>query len=100
MNVTVVLCTYNRCESLAKALESVAQSAVPASVQWEVLIVDNNSKDGTQSVVEDFCRRHPGRFHYLFEPHPGKSHALNAGIREARGDVLAFMDYDVTLDPT
>ena len=43
VNITVVLCTYNRCDSLAKALESVAQSAEPASVQWEVLIVDNNA---------------------------------------------------------
>jgi len=35
----------------------------------------------------------------LFEPKPGKSHALNAGIREARGDVLAFMDDDVVVEP-
>jgi len=35
----------------------------------------------------------------LFEKQPGKSFALNAGIREARGDVLAFMDDDVTVDP-
>jgi GT2 family glycosyltransferase len=36
----------------------------------------------------------------VFEPHPGKSHALNTGIREARGDILAFMDDDVTVDPS
>lgn len=99
LKITVVLCTYNRCESLTKALESVAQSTLPASVQWEVLVVDNNSKDLTRSVVKDFCCRYPGRFRYLFEPQQGKSYALNAGIREAGGDVLAFMDDDVTVEP-
>lgn len=97
MKVTVILCTYNRCQSLAKALESVAGSTMPSSVAWEVLVVDNNSHDGTREVVEDFSRRDPNRFRYLFERIPGKSHALNAGIREARGDVLAFIDDDVTV---
>jgi glycosyltransferase involved in cell wall biosynthesis len=100
MNVTVILCTYNRCQSLAKALESVAVSNLPKSVEWEVLVVDNNSCDQTRKVVEDFCRRYPGRFRYLFESRQGKSHALNSGIRAARGDVLAFMDDDVSVEPT
>jgi glycosyltransferase involved in cell wall biosynthesis len=85
---------------LAKALDSVAASALPESVAWEVLVVDNNSSDQTREVVEDFCRRYPGRFRYLFEPVQGKSHALNAGIRAARGEILAFIDDDVTVEPT
>ena len=100
MKITVILCTYNRCESLAKALNSVAAQTLPVSVDWEVLVVDNNSNDRTREVVEDFSGRHPGHFRYLFEPQPGKSHALNAGIREARADILAFLDDDVTVEPT
>jgi glycosyltransferase involved in cell wall biosynthesis len=100
MTVTVILCTYNRCSSLAKALDSIAASTVPESVGWDVLVVDNNSTDRTREVVEGFCRRFPGRFNYLFEPQQGKSHALNAGVREARGDVLAFTDDDLTFEPT
>lgn len=99
MKVTVILCTYNRSASLAKALESVARSRVPESVDWEVLVVDNNSPDATRSVVEEFCRRYPARFRYFFEPKQGKSHALNSGCREANGDILAFMDDDVEVDP-
>jgi GT2 family glycosyltransferase len=41
----------------------------------------------------------PGRFCYLFEPRPGKSCALNTGIANARGDILAFVDDDVTVEP-
>ena len=100
MNVTVILCTYNRCRSLAKALASTVALRVPESVEWEVLVVDNNSRDQTCEVVREFCDRYPGRFRYLFEPQPGKSYALNSGIREARGTVLAFMDDDVTVEPS
>ena len=47
MNITVILCTYNRCHSLAKALASAAALRVPESAEWEVLVVDNNSRDQT-----------------------------------------------------
>jgi len=100
MRITVILCTYNRCQSLAKALGSVGASTLPNSVEWEVLVVDNNSNDQTREAVEDYCRRYPGRFRYVFEPKPGKSHALTTGIQKARGDILAFMDDDVTVEST
>jgi glucosyl-dolichyl phosphate glucuronosyltransferase len=99
MKITVILCTYNRSQSLANTLESVAHSTVPESAEWEVLVVDNNSSDQTRTVVGEFCHRYPSRFRYLFEPLPGKSNALNSGIREARGDILVFTDDDVTVDP-
>jgi len=97
--LTVIMCTYNRCQSLGRALESAASLALPESVEWEILVVDNNSSDQTRTVAESFCNRFPGRFRYLSEPRQGKSYALNSGIREAAGDILAFMDDDVTVDP-
>jgi glycosyltransferase involved in cell wall biosynthesis len=99
MEITVILCTYNRCQSLPWALDSLAASRLPADIVWEVLVVDNNSSDQTQAIVQDFSRRYPGRFRYIFEPHPGKSFALNRGIQEAKGDVLVFTDDDVTVEP-
>lgn len=100
MKITVILCTHNRCQRLAIALESVAASELPAFVEWEVLVVDNNSHDQTREVVQAFCQRYPGRFRYLFETQPGKSYALNRGVREALGEILAFMDDDVIVEPT
>jgi glucosyl-dolichyl phosphate glucuronosyltransferase len=99
MDISVILCTYNRHECLATALESVAASQIPDSINWELLVVDNNSKDATREVAESFCRRYPARFRYVFEPQQGKSFALNRGIREAAGDVLAFIDDDITAEP-
>ncbi len=100
MYVTVVLCTYNRCKSLAKTLRSIAASELPDYVEWEVVIVDNNSKDETRFVVDEFCRLNPRRFRYLFELRQGKSYALNSGVRNARGQVIAFLDDDVVIEPT
>jgi glycosyltransferase involved in cell wall biosynthesis len=99
MMITVILCTYNRCQSLQTALTSLAAQVLPDSVGWEVIVVDNNSRDQTREVAEGFCRDNPERFRYLIEPQQGKSFALNRGIREARGSVLAFTDDDVTMEP-
>jgi glycosyltransferase involved in cell wall biosynthesis len=99
MEITVILCTFNRCRTLAKALESIAASTLPRTVAWEVLVVDNNSSDQTRALVEEFCRRQPGRFRYLFEPQQGLSYARNTGVREARGDIICFVDDDVMVDP-
>jgi glucosyl-dolichyl phosphate glucuronosyltransferase len=98
VKISVILCSYNRANSLATALESIAASQMPATVDWELLVVDNNSKDQTRDVVEEFVRRFPSRCRYLFEPRQGKSYALNTGVREARGEILAFVDDDVTVD--
>ena len=97
--ISVILCTYNRCRSLATALESVVASRLPHDTTWEVLVVDNNSSDTTRTVVEEFHQRYPHVIRYIFEPLPGKSNALNRAIRETDADVLAFMDDDVQVDP-
>lgn len=99
MDISLILCTYNRCESLTKALESVANSELPNSIAWEILVVDNNSKDRTKEVVEECSSRFPGRFRYIFETKQGLSNARNAGIAAALGRAIAFTDDDVTVDP-
>ena len=100
MKITVILCTFNRHQSLTRALDSVAASVLPESTEWEVLVVDNNSRDQTKEVVQAFCQMFPGRFRYLFEAKAGKSNALNAGIQHSHAEVLAFMDDDVVVEPT
>ena len=100
MKITVILCTYNRCASLEKALESAAALSLPESTFWEILVVDNNSRDETRDVVGRFCQEYPGKFRYIFEPTPGKSHALNTGLQNSDADILAFMDDDVIVEPS
>ena len=99
MHVSIILCTYNRCERLAFALESVAASRTAEAISWEVIVVDNNSSDDTLQVVQKFLQRFPQRFRYIFEPKPGKSNALNRAIRETSAELLVFMDDDVQVEP-
>jgi glycosyltransferase involved in cell wall biosynthesis len=99
MFVTVILCTYNRAPSLRRALESLSNQSLSPNISWEVVVIDNNSRDDTSEVVREFCQRFPGRFKYVFEPRQGKSFALNRGIHESAADVVAFVDDDVEVDP-
>jgi glucosyl-dolichyl phosphate glucuronosyltransferase len=96
IDITVLVCTYNRCQSLGLTIESVAIQTLPRSLSWEILVIDNNSSDGTRQVVEDFQRRYPERIRYMLEPRQGVSYARNTGIQEARGEILAFIDDDET----
>src|SRR5713226_1139241 len=99
MDLTVIICTWNRAKSLAVVLNSLEASQVPEGLTWEVLIVDNNSKDETRAVCESFIAKNPRRFRYLFHVTQGKTNALNAGIREAYSEILALTDDDLTVDP-
>jgi glycosyltransferase involved in cell wall biosynthesis len=73
-----------------------ARLHIPPEVEWELLVVNNNSTDDTDVVAEAFVDRLPLRL--LQEPMPGKSHALNRAVREASGDYILFTDDDVLVD--
>jgi glucosyl-dolichyl phosphate glucuronosyltransferase len=94
--ISVIICTYNRYESLARTLEGLAQLRVPPELMWELIIIDNNSSDQTLETVKSFMSRDAAlRLKYVFEPVPGLSQARNRGIRESQGTILAFLDDDV-----
>jgi glycosyltransferase involved in cell wall biosynthesis len=99
MRLSVVICTWNRAESLQKTLDSIERCRVPEETDWEILIVDNNSTDGTSEVCQRFVQRNPQRYKYLIEKQQGKSFALNTGVESARGNLLAFADDDVLVEP-
>jgi len=93
--VTIVVPTYNRAGELARALASVAGQTAG---DFEVLVVDDGSTDETASLVG----RHPDpRVRYLRQPrNQGVSAARNRGLREARGELIAFLDADDEWMPT
>ena len=100
MDISVVICTYNNKAPLIQALTSLAQSNVHSPMQWEILVVDNNSNDGTNRVVETFIKEWNAQFRYFFEPRQGKGYALNTGVCAAKGDVIAFTDDDAVVSPS
>jgi glucosyl-dolichyl phosphate glucuronosyltransferase len=98
MDISVVICTRNRCALLKKLLGSL-EHPLSADLAWEIVVVDNGSVDQTRQVVEEFARRVGFPARYVLESQPGLSHARNRGIRESRGNIIAFLDDDVTVAP-
>lgn len=81
---------------LKQTLEQAVRLKIPAGVEWELLIIDNNSTDATHGVLASFTSRLPLRRD--FEPRPGLSNARNRAVREAHGDYILWTDDDVLVD--
>jgi glycosyltransferase involved in cell wall biosynthesis len=93
--VSVVISTYNRERSLARAIESVLdQSDAPG---FELIVVDNNCTDGTARIIHEKARADP-RLRYMFERRQGVSFGRNTGIQAANAEIIAFTDDDVAVD--
>jgi glycosyltransferase involved in cell wall biosynthesis len=93
--LSVILPTFDRAGSLKRALDALLrQTALPGS--YEVIVVDNNSTDGTAGVVALFDDR---RVRLVAEPRQGLSYARNTGLAAARGRIAAFTDDDVEVAP-
>jgi GT2 family glycosyltransferase len=99
MKLSIIIASYNRAESLLQFLRELSQQIVPEGVNWEVVIVDNNSTDGTKSALAPLVEQNPLRYKYLLESRQGKSIALNSGLLAATGEILVFTDDDCIPDP-
>ncbi len=66
------------------------------SLDWRLLVIDNNSNDQTKSVIKEYEDQLP--LHYFRETKQGLSHARNRALRECDGEVLIFTDDDVKVD--
>lgn len=91
-----MLSTYNRGALLEKALEKLV--AQRSGIEYEILVVDNNSTDQTSQIIHSFVER-DSHFRYVFEGRQGLSYARNAGIETAQADAIAFTDDDVEATP-
>ncbi len=98
MDASIILCTCNRAGMLPRVLDDLLALDAPEGCRWEIVVVDNNSRDETAQLVEEYRKRHPRRIRYLFEPMQGKSFALNRGVRESEGEILLFTDDDVRVE--
>jgi len=97
MRIQVVICTWNRAALLAQTLEQLRRLQCPTGVEWQLLVVNNNSSDSTSDVLESFGGQLPLR--WVFEPEPGLSNARNRAILETTADYLIWTDDDVLVAP-
>jgi glycosyltransferase involved in cell wall biosynthesis len=95
MHVSVVICTRNRPDLIGAALDSVLANTYPA---FDVVVIDQSDDDRTGQEVKRTSAAHPN-LRYIHSTTPGLSRAYNRGIRESRGELLAFTDDDCIAPP-
>ena len=94
--ISVVVCTRNRVDSLRRSVQ--ASAAIRTNYEWELVVVDNGSDDGTSAFLESLPS-HLGKAHVVttFEPKRGLAAARNRGLAQTRGNIVAFTDDDCYL---
>ncbi|MFD1816387.1 Glycosyltransferase, GT2 family [Pseudarcicella hirudinis] len=97
--VSVIIATYNRAPLLKETINSLLtyfrQDFIDS--KSEIIIIDNNSNDGTLNAVQEYLKESDIVKYYL-ETNQGLSHARNRGIKESSGDILVFLDDDIDID--
>ena len=98
MKASIIVPTLNRSISLRKTLSSITLQTFPAE-QFEIIVVDNGSADGTRETIEAVIESHPRyQIRYVYEPERGLLAGRHRGVLEAIGELLIFIDDDIEAD--
>jgi GT2 family glycosyltransferase len=98
--ITVIIPTKNRCEMVRDLLDSLENLRGLMRIKPNIIVGDNASTDSTWKMLETRKANFPTELIVLSVSSRGKSAVLNQAIRRSKGDVLAFLDDDVTVDPS
>ena len=87
--VSIVIPTYNRAKYTKRAIESVLEQTYK---NVEIIVVDDGSTDNTKKILEPFIKQK--QIKYFYQPNSGPSAARNLGIKNSKGEFIAFLDSD------
>ncbi|MCR9253055.1 MAG: glycosyltransferase [bacterium] len=99
--LSIVVCTYNRDQYIQKTLEHLRDQTIKKS-KYEVIIVNNNSTDNTNEIIESFLKgegENCSNFRYFIELNQGHSFSRNRGITESNSPLINFIDDDAFVKP-
>ncbi len=96
MKISVIIAAYNRKDELQELLKSLGIQTLPPS-QFEVIIVDDGSTDGTIRFIQNASYQFRFRIKYFFQQNKGPGKARNLGMERSTGDILLFIDSDCML---
>ena len=94
--VSVIIPTYNRRDFVREAIASVCAQTYR---DFELIIVDDGSTDGTVRIVEEFRQERTDSIQYIFQTNQGVSAARNHGVVRSSGELLTFLDSDDVWQP-
>jgi glycosyltransferase involved in cell wall biosynthesis len=96
--ISIIICTYNREKYIYNILQSLAQNDLSSDL-FEIVLINNNCTDQTKEKCIAFQKEYPHiNFRYFIETKQGLSYARNRGIREAKGDLLIYVDDDALVN--
>jgi glycosyltransferase involved in cell wall biosynthesis len=99
--ISVVICCYNSAEVLPRTLEHLYSQQVPAGLQWEVIVIDNASTDGTAAIaLQSWPKGAPAPLRLFEEQRSGTRYARELGIQQSVYDLISFVDDDNWVCPT
>ena len=100
MRLSVIVPVYNEQENLPELYEAILNALNPLLFDWEVVFVDDGSKDDGLSFLEDLAERDPGHVRVVaFRRNFGQTAAIAAGIDHSQGEIIVPMDADMQNDP-
>ncbi len=99
MDISVVIPLFNEDESLPELSDWIVRVMDANNYSYEVLFIDDGSTDNSWQVIEQIRKKYPAFKGIKFQRNYGKSAALNAGFKEAKGDVVITMDADMQDSP-
>lgn len=97
--ISVIVPTFNRAEWLGEALDSLVRLETEDRFDFEIVVVNNNSSDDTESVLTAWASRFPDQIRWFVQTKSGDAPTRNLGISKARGTWLAFFDDDQFANP-
>ena len=89
--VSVIIDNYNYEKYISEAIESVLSQTY---TDYEIIIVDDGSKDNSREIIEDYSKKYPDKISAVFKENGGQASAFNTGFLKAKGDIIAFLDSD------
>jgi len=97
IQLSLVLPCYNEAEHIERSLPRIIRTLDNTRTSYEIILVDDCSKDQTRSLIEDIVNKYPDhRLRYLFhEKNTGRGGAVMDGIRLSEGEVIGFIDIDL-----
>lgn len=97
-NFSIIVATKNRAPMIQGLLDSMTKVAGLDRIRPQIIVGDNNSRDGTWELLQRTAKNFPVPIKLLKVKRPGKSAVLNDAVRAAEGRILVFLDDDVILD--
>lgn len=99
MKLSIIVCVYNEINTIEKILKKIDNVVLPSPYTKEVIIIDNNSHDGTKEFLEKLILT--GKYKIILqEKNYGKGNSVIRGINEANGYLVVFQDADLEYEPS